>query len=90
MWGKPHAVGGTAQSIAEGLASSDWQRLSAGECTPGPRWHDWAYLELADLEVSEFGADELGLRTCGLLIRRPVAGGELAFFSNRVSGWNAD
>lgn len=80
-WGKTRAVGGTAQTIAAGLAASDWQRLSAGEGSKGPRWHDWAYLELADLEGSEFGADEPGLWTRGVLIRRSVADGELAFFS---------
>lgn len=80
-WGKTRAVGGTAQTIAAALAASDWQRLSAGEGSKGPRWHDWAYLELADLEGSEFGADEPGLWTRGVLIRRSVADGELAFFS---------
>lgn len=80
-WDKPRAVGGTAQTIAEGLAASDWKRLSAGEGTKGPRWHDWAYLELADLEANEFAANDSGIRTRGLLIRRSVADGELAFFT---------
>src|SRR3954470_9500971 len=48
--GKPE-VAGTAEAIAAGLAPSAWQRLSAGEGTKGPRFYDWAYLELADLEA---------------------------------------
>ena len=80
-WGKPRAVGGTAQSIAEELVVSDWKRLSVGDGTKGPCWHDWAYLELADLEASEFGADEAGIWTRDLLICRSIADGELAFFS---------
>jgi SRSO17 transposase len=33
------------------LPPSAWRRLSAGAGTKGPRLHDWAYLELADLEA---------------------------------------
>ena len=39
--GKPQ-VSGTAEAIAQGLAPSAWQRLSAGEGTKGPRLYDWA------------------------------------------------
>jgi len=56
-------------------------RLSAGDGTKGPRLHDWAYLELADLEAAEYGDDLSGLWTRGLLVRRSIADGELAFFS---------
>jgi len=80
-WGKLRRVGGTAATIAHGLDASDWVRLSAGEGTKGPRLHDWAYLELADLDATEFGAEKPGLWTRGLLIRRAIADGELAFFS---------
>lgn len=48
-WGKPRTVAGTAKEIAEGLPASAWRRLSAGPGTKGERFHDWAYLELADL-----------------------------------------
>ena len=41
--GKPR-VSGTAEAIAQGLAPSAWQRLSAGEGTQGPRLYDWARL----------------------------------------------
>ncbi|WP_298324447.1 IS701 family transposase [Asticcacaulis sp.] len=80
-WDKPRPVGGTAKSIAEGLQQGDWQRLSCGEGTKGPRLHDWAYLELADLDAAEYSDNRTGLWTRGLLIRRHIADGELAFFT---------
>ncbi len=78
--GKP-PVAGTAAEIAEGLDPAAWQRLSAGKGTKGERLHDWAYLELADLEAAEYDKHSSGLWTRGLLIRRHVADGELAFFT---------
>jgi SRSO17 transposase len=78
--GKP-AVAGTAEAIAADLDPSAWQRLSAGTGTKGERLYDWAYCELADLEPGEDGATWTGLWTRGLLIRRSLADGELAFFS---------
>jgi len=78
--GKP-VVAGTAEAIAAGLDPAVWRRLSAGEGTEGPRLHDWAYLELADLEAAEYEDGRTGLWTRGLLIRRSVADGELAFFT---------
>jgi SRSO17 transposase len=80
-WDKPQPVAGSASAIAEALQPSDWQRLSAGAGTKGPRLHDWAYLELADLEAEEFNAENRGLWTRGLLIRRHIADGDLAFFT---------
>lgn len=67
--------------MAQGLSPSDWLRLSAGEGTKGARLHDWAYCELADLDAAEYNADRSGIWTRGLLIRRNIADGELAFFS---------
>src|SRR5665811_1579061 len=58
-----------------------WTCLSAGAGTKGPRLHDWCYLELADLEVEEFNSANQGLWTRGLLIRRHIADGDLAFFT---------
>ena len=58
-----------------------WQRLSAGEGTKGPRLYDWAYLEPADLDAADYDANRSGLWTRGLLIRRTIIDGELAFFS---------
>src|SRR3954464_14328892 len=48
-WGKKRLFAGTAAEIVKTLDPSDWQRLSAGEGTKGPRLHDWCYLELAIL-----------------------------------------
>ena len=78
--GKPE-VAGTAEAIARGLEPSAWVRLSAGEGTKGPRLYDWAYLELADLVADEFNPTLRGTWTRGLLIRRSLTDGELAFFS---------
>jgi SRSO17 transposase len=78
--GKPR-VSGTAEAIAQGLAPSAWRRLSAGEGTKGPRLHDWAYLELADLDASEYNSDHSGLWTRGLLIRRTIGDGKCAYFT---------
>src|ERR1700693_16376 len=80
-WGKQRSVAGKGADIARTRRSSDWKRLSAGAGTKGPRLHDWCYLELADLEVEEFHSANQGLWTRGLLIRRHIADGDLAFFS---------
>ena len=80
-WGKGKPLTGTADSIAQGLAPSEWQRLSAGDGTKGPRLYDWAYVELADLDASAYDTSHFGLWTRGLLIRRTIADGDLAFFS---------
>jgi SRSO17 transposase len=81
-WGKKELVRGTAEEIAQSLSKSAWRRLSSGEGTKGPRLHDWAYLELADLDVSEYSDTLTGPWTRGLLIRRSIANPtDLAFFS---------
>lgn len=80
-WDKPQPVAGTAAAIAQSLPEKAWRRLSSGGGTKGPRWHDWAYLELADLEAGEYNDDLAGEWTRGLLIRRNIADGSLAFFS---------
>ena len=79
-WGKAR-VGGTAEEIAAGLEASQWVRLSAGEGTKGPRLHDWAYVELADIDAGGFYEGASGSWTRGLLIRRNIADGDLAFFT---------
>ncbi len=78
-WGKA-LVAGTAEAIAASRPAEDWQRLSAGSGTKGPRLHEWCYVELADLQAEEYGC-EGGLSTRGLLICRHMADGEMAFFS---------
>src|SRR3954464_12548085 len=80
-WGDKPVVAGTAEEIARALPASAWARLSAGDGTKGARLHDWAYLELADLEAAEDGDGLAGPWTRGLLVRRSLADGELAFFS---------
>jgi len=81
-WGKKQFVRGTAEEIAQNLSKSAWRRLSAGEGTKGPRLHDWAYLELADLNAGEYSDTLIGPWTRGLLIRRSIADpADLAFFS---------
>jgi SRSO17 transposase len=81
-WDKPRAVAGTAEEIANTLAEGDWVRLSAGDGTKGPRRFDWAYVELADLDPEDLGAPAgLGIWTRGLLIRRRLTDGDLAFFT---------
>jgi len=78
--GKP-PIAGTAQEIARDLDPDAWQRLSAGEGTKGPRLHDWAYCELADIDADEYNETASGLWTRGLLIRRNISDGDLAYFT---------
>jgi SRSO17 transposase len=80
-WGDKPPAAGTAEEIARALPASAWARLSAGEGTKGPRLHDWAYLELADLEAAEYGDRLSGPWTRGLLIRRSLTDGDLAYFT---------
>jgi SRSO17 transposase len=80
-WGDKPPLAGTAEEIAGDLDASAWQRLSAGEGSKGERLYDWAYCELADLDISEYNKTLSGRWTRGLLIRRSLSDGELAFFS---------
>lgn len=80
-WGRKQMVSGSAAKIAQNLPKSAWRRLSAGDGTKGARLHDWAYLELADLDTGEYNSTLTGKWTRGLLIRRNIADGDLAFFS---------
>lgn len=80
-WGKKRFVRGTAAKIAQSLPKSVWRHLSSGEGTKGPRLHDWAYLELADLDAGEYNSMLKGKWTRGMLVRRNIGDGDLAFFS---------
>ena len=80
-WGKPAPVAGTAEAVAASRPAQDWQRLSAGPGTKGPRLHEWCYVELADLAADTYGREKREVWTRGLLIRRHIADGALAFFS---------
>ena len=79
-WGKKQMVRGSAAKIAQNLPKNAWRRLSAGDGTKGARLHDWAYLELADLDAGQFNSANDGLWKRGLLIRRRIADDDLAFF----------
>ena len=81
LWRSGPSISGTAEAIAKDLDASVWTRLSAGEGTKGARLYDWTYCELADLEAAEYNESCTGLWTRGLLIRRNIADGDLAFFS---------
>ena len=81
-WIDKPEVAGTAEQIAKELDESAWQRLSAGAGTKGERLYDWAYCELADLEADEYNESLPGVWTRGLLIRRSLTDGELAFFTS--------
>jgi SRSO17 transposase len=80
-WGRKQLVGGSTAKLAQCLPKSAWRRLSSGEGTKAPRLHDWAYIELADLDVREYNDILEGTWTRGLLIRRNIADGDFAFFS---------
>lgn len=80
-WAKPAPVQGAVQDIASQLEETAWLRLSSGDGTKGPRLHDWAYLELADLTGADYDNAFTGVWTRGLMIRRNIADGDLAFFS---------
>jgi SRSO17 transposase len=82
-WDKPEPVSGTAETIAAALPATRWVRLSAGAGTKGPRLYDWGYVELADLDARAFfdcrSASTMWTR--GLLIRRSLSDGTMAFFT---------
>src|SRR6201988_2966648 len=80
-WGKKQFVRATAATIAKNLPKTAWRRRSAGEGTKGARLHDWAYVELADLDAGEYNNTLTGEWTRGLLVRRNIADGDLAFLS---------
>src|ERR1700682_678694 len=61
-------------------------RPTGNACRQGPEpkdrgLHDWCYLGFDDPEVEELNNAKPGLWTRGLLIRRRIADGDLAFFT---------
>jgi SRSO17 transposase len=81
-WGAEAEVSGTAEEIATALVEEDWIRLSAGAGTKGPRLYDWAYLELASLKADALDPTlNQSLWTRGLLVRRSLSDGSLAYFT---------
>ena len=63
-----------AAELARRLPARAWQRLSAGPGAKGPRWYDWALIEIADPAAAEDDGPHW------LLIRRRISDGELAFY----------
>jgi len=81
-WDANLDVAGTAAEIAKGIPDQDWLRLSAGAGTKGPRLFDWAYLPLATLRADALDAAlDQSLWTRGLLVRRGLSDGALAYFT---------
>src|SRR5258708_2501981 len=80
-WGKRPPIAGMASEIARALDASSWKRLSAGEGTKGAKLHDWACCEMTHLYAAEYDDERIGLWTRGLLIRRNIVDGDMAFFS---------
>ena len=81
-WGAEAEVSGTAEEIATALVEEDWIRLSAGAGTKGPRLYDWVYLELASLKADALDPTlDQSLWTRGLLVRRSLSDGSLAYFT---------
>jgi SRSO17 transposase len=80
-WNADVPIAGEAKDIAEAPPAKNWKRLSAGHGTKGERLYDWAYCPLADLDTAAYDAPVPGLWTRGLLIRRSLADGELAYFT---------
>ncbi len=63
-----------AAGLARQLPARAWQRLSAGAGAKGPRWYDWALIEVTDPAVTEGGGPHW------LLIRRRITDSEYAFY----------
>ena len=77
-WDANLDVAGTAADIAKSIPDQDWLRLSAGAGSKGARLFDWAYLPLATLRAD---ALDQSLWTRGLLVRRSLSDGALAYFT---------
>ena len=69
-----------AIELARRLPARAWQRLSAGPGAKGPRWYDWALIEVTDPAVTE------GDGPHWLLIRRRISDGEYAFYRAHAPG----
>jgi hypothetical protein len=67
-----------AAELAQRLPPRAWQRLSARPGAKGPRWHDWALVDVTGPAVTE------GSGQHWLLIRRRISDGEHAFYLARA------
>ena len=95
-WGKKLFAGGSAADIAQSLPQERLAAalIAAGEGPQGPRLHDWASIDLADLDAGEYSDTLTGPWTRGLLIRRSIADpADLALLSPlgvpRVRPWQS-
>jgi SRSO17 transposase len=84
-----------AIDLAVRLPATAWQRISAGAGAKGPRWYDWALIEVADpaLTSSETSSDTssdtsspVAVGTNWLLVRRRISDGEYAFYRAHAPG----
>jgi SRSO17 transposase len=69
-----------AAGLPKRLPARAWQRLSAGPGAKGPRWYDWALIEVTDPAVTD------GTGPHWLLIRRRISDGEYAFYRAHAPG----
>jgi SRSO17 transposase len=69
-----------AARLVKMLPARAWQRVSAGPGAKGPRWFDWALVEVTDPAVTE------GDGPHWLLIRRRISDGEYAFYRAHAPG----
>ena len=69
-----------AISLARRLPARAWQRISAGPGAKGPRWYDWALIEVTDPAVPD------GTGPHWLLIRRRISDREYAFYRAHAPG----
>ena len=76
---RPPAGPCPAAGLAGRLPARAWQRVSAGPGAKGPRWYDWALIEVADPAVTGSGPH-------WLLIRRRISDGEYAFYRAHAPG----
>jgi SRSO17 transposase len=69
-----------AIELAQKLPARAWHRISAGPGAKGPRWYDWALVEVTDPSVTE------GAGPHWLLIRRRISDSEYAFYRAHAPG----
>ena len=62
------------------LPARAWQKMSAGPGAKGPRWYDWAVIDVTDPAVTDGGGPHW------LLIRRSISDGEYAFYRAHAPG----
>ena len=69
-----------AAALARRLPARAWQRISAGPGAKGPRWYDWALIEVSRPRRHR------GDGPHWLLIRRRISDGEYAFYRAHAPG----